>query len=378
MTDEQPTDGSEPGLSGRGGAAGPPTGRRWWTSRAAVTAASLAVLVAGVGLAVALTAGGNHPTTAHATTTVAPSTTAASGPPCPLTGLPSAGPVPARPAIAVKVDNYPDARPQSGLNQADVVFEEPVEGGITRYVAVFQCQDPSSVGPVRSARYPDVAIIDELSKPIFVHVGGIDPIQALIKQANDFDEDLYYDGSLAEHPAGRQAPYDTYINTQAVWGAYRQDQSPPAPIFGYSAAVPSGSPVASIHIPFSSSSDERWTWNATIGRWLLSYGGVPDMAAGGGQIATANVVVLSVEVTYGPWVENSQGALEVVVNPTSGGAAQVLRNGVDVTGSWARSSLASPIELTSASGSPIALQPGPTWVELVPSSIAVTTSPRAG
>ena len=80
--------------------------------------------------------------------------------------------MPQRPALAVKVDNYPTARPQSGLDQADIVFEEPVEGRITRFVAVFQCQSPSLVGPIRSARAVDAPILDQLSKPIFVHVGG--------------------------------------------------------------------------------------------------------------------------------------------------------------------------------------------------------------
>ena len=78
---------------------------------------------------------------------------------CPLSGVPApTGGVPNRPAMAVKVDNYPTARPQSGLDKADIVFEQPVEGGITRYVAVFQCNDAFLIGPVRSARSIDIGI----------------------------------------------------------------------------------------------------------------------------------------------------------------------------------------------------------------------------
>ena len=73
--------------------------------------------------------------------TTTTTTTTAPAPPCPLTGLPAPnGSVPQRPAMAVKIDNYPAGRPQSGLDKADIVFEEPVEGGITRYAAVFQCR----------------------------------------------------------------------------------------------------------------------------------------------------------------------------------------------------------------------------------------------
>src|SRR5581483_4111884 len=81
------------------------------------------------------------------------------GPKCPLTGRAApSGKVPQRPALAVKVDNYSAARPQSGLDNADIVFEEPVEGGITRFVAIFQCQNAALVGPIRSARNIDIGI----------------------------------------------------------------------------------------------------------------------------------------------------------------------------------------------------------------------------
>ena len=84
-----------------------------------------------------------------APTTTKPTAKPAATATCPLTGqpVPGGGPVPQRPALAVKVDNYPAARPQSGLDKADVIYEEPVEGGITRYAAVFQCQEATLVGP---------------------------------------------------------------------------------------------------------------------------------------------------------------------------------------------------------------------------------------
>ena len=119
-----------------------------------IAVVAAAVLVLGAGIALAATSGGaknKNKAGAAAPNIFAPTTTAATGPLCPLTGLaPSGGAVPQRPALAVKVDNYPDARPQSGIDQADIVFDEPVEGGITRFAAVFQCQSPSLIGPIPS------------------------------------------------------------------------------------------------------------------------------------------------------------------------------------------------------------------------------------
>src|SRR5580704_18895149 len=112
-----------------------------------------------------------------------PTTTTSTAPPpaCPLTGAPAPnGTVPQRPAMAVKIDNYPAGRPQSGLDKADIVYEEPVEGGITRFAAVFQCQDAGLIGPARSARNIDIGILGQLGNPLLAHVGGINPVLANI------------------------------------------------------------------------------------------------------------------------------------------------------------------------------------------------------
>ena len=150
---------------------------------------------------------------AAATTT---SVAAAPGATCPLTGTPApGGVVPARPALGVKIGNYPGDRPSAGLNQADIVFEEPVEGAITRLLAVFQCQGAPLVGDLRSARAPDVGILSQLSDPLFVHAGGIDPVIALLASAPLIDDNLYSGdrGSAIIQQPGRVAPYATFVNT---------------------------------------------------------------------------------------------------------------------------------------------------------------------
>jgi len=350
--------------------------RAWWRNPWMAAIAVLAVLVGGGAIALVAVDGPTHTDGPHAS----PPATAAgpSGPACPLSGTAApGGAVPDRPALAIKVDNYPTARPQAGLDRADIVFEEPVEGGITRLVAVFQCKGAPLVGPIRSARQPDLGILDQLSKPLFVHAGGIDPVLALLRSGNLYDENVFVHASIIQHPPGRYAPYDTYVSTTDAWGLQPKDTSPPAPLFSYSTTPPAGTPVASVHIPFSQTSDVTWTWAAASNDWVLSYSGVRATVASGTPIAVANVVVMTVHVTNGPWLENDMGGLEVQVDATSGGPVQVLRNGEVISGRWSRASLLDPTQLLDPNGAPIPLAPGETWVELVPVGIPVTTAAPA-
>jgi hypothetical protein len=315
--------------------------------------------------------------TATATTTTAVPAAVAT---CPLTGTPALGDVvPPRPALASKIGNYTDDRPSAGLNQADIVFEEPVEGSYTRLVAVFQCQGAALVGDLRSAREPDVAILSQLSNPLFVHAGGITPVLDLLSAAPIQNEDILGGGmdSITIHPRGLYAPYATFTATAAVWALARSDTAPPAPLFKYSPTPPAGSVPGSgtsVHIPFSSEADVTWTWNSATSSYLRSYSGIPDKLVDGTKTSATDVVVMTVATFTGPWVENSEGAHEVEVTATGSGPVVVLRDGMAITGTWSRTSLTQPATLTAADGTPITLHPGNTWEELAPQGIPVTTT----
>jgi hypothetical protein len=297
---------------------------------------------------------------------------------CPLTGQPApSGSVPQRPALAIKVDNYAQARPQSGLDMADIVFEEPVEGGITRYVAVFQCRGAPEVGPIRSARNIDIGILGEFGRPLLVNVGGIDPVLANIDASPIIDNDLRIDSSVVQNPPGRFAPYDTYAATSALWGLQPAQTAPPAPVFTFPKTVPTGAPATSVAIPFSNNSNVVWNYDPSTEQYLRSYGSSPDLLSDGTQNSAADVIVQVVQLTYGPWLENDVGGLEVQANlyDDASGPAEIFRNGIEITGTWQRDALDQPTEFKSSTGIPISLQPGRTWVELVPSTIAVTATP---
>ena len=358
--------------------------RRVWIASGVAAVVVLGAVGAAIGISLGTGSGSTAETTsvpavaaAPATTSLVPTTssTVPPGPPCPLSGLPAPGGlVPSRPALAIKVDNYPQARPQSGLDNADVVFEEPVEGGITRLVAVFQCQDAAAVGDVRSARAVDALILDQLSRPLFVHVGGIAPVVSLIRQADVIDEDLGTRASLIQRPPGRYAPYNTYVSTAAAWGANAADTQAPAPIFSYSPTPPAAPPVTGVHIPYSSTNDTTWTWDPNGRQWDLSYGNVPAVLADGRHVTAANIVVEVVKVQYGPWVEDSHHGLEVQSQLVGSGPLIVFRDGSEVGGTWQRPSSGEPASLVGTDGTALALEPGETWVEVVPSNIPVTST----
>jgi Protein of unknown function (DUF3048) N-terminal domain/Protein of unknown function (DUF3048) C-terminal domain len=309
-------------------------------------------------------------------------TTSSTAPPpaCPLTGQPApGGSIPQRPALAVKIDNYPAARPQSGMDKADIIFEEPVEGGITRYAAVFQCQNSSLIGPIRSARNIDIGILGQLGTPLLAHVGGINPVIANIDASPLVNVDIGSSASLEIHPSGRVAPYDTYSTTAIMYGTHPTMTTPPAPLFSYSSALPAGgSAVSTVTIDFSGTSDVTWKWNASTSTFQRFYNGTtPDTLADGTQNAAANVIVQYVAISYGPWAENSEGGLEVQADlyPNATGSAVVYRNGEAFPATWNRGALGSPTQFVNSAGQVIPMEPGQTWVELVPNTITATTTP---
>ena len=295
---------------------------------------------------------------------------------CPLSGEPApGGKVPDRPALAVMVDNYPSARPQRGIQNADIVFEQPVEAFITRWVVVFQCHESNLVGDIRSARYMDLGILSQLSKPLYAHAGAIIPTDnALAASSNLIDENVFSNPQVIQHLPGRYAPYDTFASTSALWGLHPGDRTPPRPLFTYSATPPHGTPATQAHIPISSYADIRWQYDPSTKQYLLSYSGTPAMLADGRQISAANVVVQFVHVYNGPYVEDAEGAYGVRANFIGSGPLIVFRNGIQVKGTWSRTSQTSPTRLLASDGSTINLQPGLTWVEITPSTVQVSSS----
>ena len=348
------------------------------------------VLLAVVGVALST----SHSDATVATTTTTAPTTTTTHPKhhvvhvvvCPLTGVrPAGGKVPPRPALAVKIGNDPASRPQSGLDQADIVYEEMAEGGITRYMAVFQCTDAPLIGPIRSVRWTDWHILQQFGHPILAFSGGIDPWTNLVAtlpwlfDANGSiypTANAYYRYNSSTPPADQGAPYNYYSSTQALYALDKGNTTPPPQIFQYTARPPKGStPASAAAIPFSGTSDVNWQWSPTKGVWLRSYGTSPDLDPNGQQFQAKNVVLQIVTTQPGPYDESGPDSPDVESNTTGTGTVYVLRNGVVEKGTWSRATLSDVTTMKFANGNRITLTPGNTWFEVVPSGTAITITP---
>jgi hypothetical protein len=300
---------------------------------------------------------------------------------CPLTGLPApGGAVPPRPALAVKVENLPASRPPSGLGAADIVFEEPVEAGITRFIVIYQCHDAARIEPIRSGRLIDPDLVRQFgAHPLFAYAGAIQPVVAKVDASSLVDVGVNRAPMSAywRDPA-RYAPHNLVSSTAALYAsgaAQHAPPSPPAPLFPYGGLPSGAAPAASVHIPYQYS-DVTWTWQPGLGAWLRSYADTgPATLGDGGQIAATNVVVMRVVMYPSQYVEDINGAHENLLVLTGSGPVQVFRNGAVVTGTWVRPTLSQNTALVDAHGHPLPLAPGPTWIELVPTTVGVTAAP---
>jgi hypothetical protein len=361
-------------------------------ARAVVVAAGIAALtVAGCGshaqaraAKTAATTASTGATATTATTAAAPTTAKARAPGrpvCPLTGLPApGGKVPRRPALAIKVENSPEARPQYGLTTADVVYEEPVEGGITRFIVIYQCGSAARVEPIRSGRFIDVTVVRQFgAHPLFAYAGAIAWVVRDVRSSPLIDVGAFRaPASDYWRDSNRDAPHNLVSSTSLLWAAGRAEgapSTPPHPVFAYGPLDPSSRPAAALNVAYPQS-DVDWTYSARKGVWLRSYVGQGPAAAGeGGQVAAANVVVMKAVMYATPYVEDDTGAHENNMILTGSGPVQVFRGGRVIAGTWQRLNLNAVTRLVDGSGHTIALTPGKTWVELVPTTVGVTVTP---
>lgn len=288
----------------------------------------------------------------------------------PLTGV--VGEVAQRPAMSIKIENSPAARPQTGLEQADVVWEEMVEGGITRFNVVYHSSLPEIVGPVRSVRPMDAGISAPLGG-LLVFSGGQQQFVQGIRDAglqvisNDEGAGGFY------RTSDRRAPHNLYGRTaDFLLQADGAHSSPPAPQFSFArrpelaSASVAGAPASAIALTFPFASP-GWNWDAASGRWLRTEAGNPAVVITGQQLSAVNVVVLRVQVRDTGTRDPGGNPVPETVMAGSGDAF-VATGGQSITGTWSKPDATSPMVLTGADGQPLLLAPGNTWVELVPVS----------
>ena len=277
----------------------------------------------------------------------------------------------ARPALAAKIDNHPAARPQVGLNSADIVFEENVEK-LTRFAAVFHSVGSDPVGPLRSGRTQDIDILGSFNKPLFAWSGGNSKVTNAINKS-----DIVNVGWSASKGKGgygrdssRKAPHNLMARTTDLWKLAPEGSSAPPAQFiyrGASDAIPTtatpvvGAKVSMDNVPV------YWGWDATKGLFMRSSLNArrvlePHNAITGEteeQIGAHNVVVLYVKYAPSPADPNSPEAQTI-----GAGVGYVLTNGSLIEVAWDRSDRLLPFTLKDSTGTVVRMTPGRTWVLL--------------
>ena len=298
-----------------------------------------------------------------------------------LTGLPDPTAVTKRrSALTIKMDNTPQAHPQYGINEADVVYEEIVEGGITRLAAIFNSNLPTKVGPVRSVRRTDREIVFPIGG-IFAFSGGAQYAISSIETAPVKLIDQSNAGAAMFRDPTRPPPHNLFANAVlrlvpalavAVWVLLVPLPAPPA-LFTYVAqkAPPVGAPVGSFTVNFGSGFATSYQWDATTHDWLRSIFGAPDVTATGVRVAPTNVIVMSVKYYGGVGVEGSYAQM------VGSGPVEIFSDGRLQKGEWFRRNIHLKTAYRSASGQVIALRPGQTWVELLASGETVSVYARS-
>jgi hypothetical protein len=327
--------------------------------RKALPAVVIVVVLAAIG---GLVFFGVHKTTPPTTTTVATTTTTLPQyPTAPLTGLPDPTGLSAkRPALTIKIENTPEALPQWGIDQADVVYEEIVNGGITRLAAIFNSHAPAKVGPVRSVRPTDTQVVWPLGG-IFAYSGGAPYAVESIETAPVKLVDESSAGAAMFRDPDLYPPHNLFAVAPLLF-AFGGTPVPPPPLFDYFSAkqTAGGSAVTSFVVPFPSIYGVTWTWDSTTSSWDRTLFGKADVTGTGVRESPKNVVVMWVNYVNGIGTEASYADLQ------GSGTAAFFVDGKETTGTWSRgSSKADVIQYKTLNGKPTLLTPGQTWVELL-------------
>jgi Protein of unknown function (DUF3048) N-terminal domain/Protein of unknown function (DUF3048) C-terminal domain len=265
------------------------------------------------------------------------------------------------PVLAVKIDNSVPARPQTGLTGADIVYVLPVEGGLSRLMAIFSSGFPRVVGPVRSAREEDLPLLRQFGRPGFCYSGATPRLLPYIHRTARI-VDLYAGTTRGySRDPSRVAPYNLYAHLRRLL-AKAPGASKARDIGFRFGPPPSGGRVTRSESVSYPAAAFRFTWSAAKARWLVSMGGKAAVTASGVRVSAATVVIQHTTVRRSRFVE--QGGRPPFAKSTGSGGAMILRNGRAWTAHWSRPSAGGGTTFTTASGRPATFAPGQVWIVL--------------
>jgi DUF3048 family protein len=266
------------------------------------------------------------------------------------------------PWLAVKIDNVAAARPQTGIGKAAVVYVEPVEGGLTRLVALFAGTPPPTIGPVRSARQTDIELLAQYGRPVLAYSGAAPELLPALHRADLVNASPNEAARAFARDPNRPAPHNLFLHPENLPGGAKAPREPP---LAFGSAPSGGTRVGDQDVAFTAAR-YAFTWSAGAHRWLVSLDGTPLTTTDSGRVGAATVVIQHVQVSTREPIEDAHGNVSPVARTVGSGTADVLRDGRRYTGSWSRPTAESPTGFRTTGGQDLPLAPGPTWILLTP------------
>jgi len=270
------------------------------------------------------------------------------------------------PVLAVKIDNIVTARPQTGLQSADIVYVEPVEGGLTRFFAVFSSHIPSVVGPVRSARESDLKLLPQFGHPAFAWSGATPHLVPFIERANIADLYALQVGGYYRI-SSRVAPENLYADPRTLLKEAPTASKARDIGFRFGPQPAGGRATGSYSVSFPAAS-YTFRWSAKAKRWLLWMDGAPATATEGGQLGGPTVIIQYVYISTSRFEE--YGGRPPLAESVGSGTAVILRNGRAYTVHWSRPNINGGTTYTLPGGKRMLFAQGQVWVVLAPENHA--------
>jgi len=264
------------------------------------------------------------------------------------------------PVLVVKIDNIVDARPQTGLQSADIVYVLPVEGGLSRFAAVFSSHFPKVIGPVRSARETDLYLLRQFGRPAFAYSGSAPHLLPFIHRARVVDLYAGIAGGYFRSPY-RLAPHNEYAYSSELLSEARHASKARDIGFRFGPAPAGGRVLRSYSVSYPAAS-YTFRWSAKARRWLVWMDGAPARATEGGQMGGPTIVIQYTKITTSRFLE--YGSRPPFAVSIGSGRAVVLRNGRAYNVHWSRPSWNGGTTYTLPSGKRMTFDYGQVWVVL--------------
>jgi hypothetical protein len=271
------------------------------------------------------------------------------------------------PLLVVKIDDTPAAHPQAGLEDADVVYIEQVEGGLTRLAAVFSSKIPEVIGPVRSARISDLELLEQYGRVAFAYSGAQSKLLPVIAEANLENlgaqrqgRDIYANDPARLAPTAMMLQAKTLMSKVAAQGS---DIAISKNIgWNFGEGPETGTAISSVKVSWPASSYDA-TWSLSEKRWLLSNRGLPNLAASGIHLGPTTFVIQFVAITPSEYYDKVGGVTPFTATVGSG-KGFILRDGLAIAALWNRPTAEAGTSWTLPSGEEILFAPGQVWVAL--------------